>query len=136
MKLSSLVLPFLLASASPAIFASGDPAPAAQPANPVFGNYEALVYDTDLLQGVRVDANGDVYLKFKPEKRDAQVRIRISMARGSQYRKWANGEEELVALENGHRAANAWTDQVHTSANYIEYRAGDHLFLHLKKREG
>jgi hypothetical protein len=136
MKLSSLVLPFLLAGASPAIFASVDPTPAAQPANPVFGNYEALVYDTDLLQGVRVDSNGDVYLKFKPEKRDAQVRIRISMAQGSQYRKWANGEDELVALENGHRAPNAWTDQVHTSANYIEYRAGDHLFLHLKKREG
>ena len=55
------------------------------------------------------------------------------MAEGAEYRKWANGEEVWVALENGHRAANAWTDQIRTTANYIEYRDGDHLFLHLKK---
>jgi hypothetical protein len=135
MKLSRVTLLLLLAGGTPAIFAadSAPATPAAQPANPVFGNYEAIVYDADLLQGVRVDSNGAIYLKFKPEKRDAIVRIRISMAQGSHYRKWADGEDELVALENGHRAPNAWTDQVHTTANYIEYRAGDHLFLHLKK---
>ena len=136
MKLSRVILLFLFAGVTPAIFAKAEAAPASQPANRVFGNYEAIVFDADLLQGVRVDPNGDVYLKFKPEKRDAVVRIRISMAEGSQYRKWSNGEDELVALENGHRAPNAWTDQVHTTANYIEYRAGDHLFLHLKKLKG
>ena len=109
---------------------AADPAPAPRPA---FGPYEAIVMDKTMLQNVRVDADGAVYLMFVPEKRGATVKIRISMAEGAEYRKWFNGEDELVALENGHRAPNAWTDQVKTTANYIEYRDGDHLFLHLKK---
>ena len=99
----------------------------------MFGPYEAIVFDRDMLQTVKVNADGSIYLMFKPEKRGATVRIRISMAEGAEYRKWFNGDDELVALENGHREPNTWTDQVQTTANYIEYRDGDHLFLHLKK---
>src|SRR5207302_2317655 len=110
---------------------------AAEPASaarPTFGPYEAIVLDKAVLQNVKVDStDGAIYLMFVPEKRGATVKIRISMAEGSEYRKWANGEEELVAQENGTRQPNAWTDQVRTTANYIEYRDGDHLFLHLKK---
>lgn len=112
---------------------AADPDPA--PTNPVFGPYEAIVYDATMLQGVRVDPNRDIFLMFQPEKRDAQVRIRISMAPGAQYRKWFTGDEELVAQENAFRAPNTWTDRVQTTANYIEYRDGDRLFLHLKKIE-
>lgn len=137
MKLPRLLLPLLFAGVVPAVSAQSGSAPAAeQPAHPVFGNYEAIVYDASMLQGVRVDPNGDIFLMFQPDKRDAQVKIRISMAEGAQYRKWFNGDDELVAQENGFREANTWTDRVQTSANYIEYRAGDHLFLHLKKIKG
>jgi hypothetical protein len=100
---------------------------------PVFGPYEAIVFDRDVLQDVKVDADGSIFLMFKPERRKAQVRIRISVREGSDYRKWFNGEDELVALENAGREPNTWTDRVQTSANYIEYRDGTHLFLHLKK---
>jgi hypothetical protein len=137
MKLPRLLLPLLLAGAVPVVSAQDATAPAAEkPAHPVFGNYEAIVYDATMLQGVRVDPNGDIFLMFQPDKRDAQVHIRISMAEGAQYRKWFNGEEDLVAQENAFREPNTWTDRVQTTANYIEYRAGDHLFLHLKKLKG
>lgn len=111
------------------------PAPAAKAeARATFGPYEAIVLDKTILQNVKVDpADGAIYLMFVPEKRGATVKIKISMAEGAEYRKWFNGQEELVALENGQRQPNAWTDQVKTTANYIEYRDGDKLFLHLKK---
>jgi hypothetical protein len=102
-------------------------------ARPVFGPYEAIVFDHDVLQAVKVDADGNIFLMFKPERRQAQVRIRISMREGAEYRKWFNGEDELVALENAGREPNTWTDRVQTSANYIEYRDGTHLILQLKK---
>jgi hypothetical protein len=109
------------------------PAPRAE-ARPTFGPYEAIVMDKTVLQNVKVDpADGAIYLMFVPEKRGANVRIKISMAEGAEYRKWFTGEEELVALENGQRQPNAWTDQVKTTANYIEYRGDGKLFLHLKK---
>jgi len=133
MKFPRLLLSLMLAGVMPAVFAQQESAPAAQPAHPIFGNYEAITYDYDMLQGVRADPNGDVFIMFKPEKRDAQIYIRISMAEKAQYRKWLNGEDKLVAQENAYREPNTWTDRVQTSANYIEYWAGDHLFLHLKK---
>lgn len=107
----------------------------AQEANPVFGPYEAIVYDHDMLQGVRVQG-ADVFIMFQADKTDTQLVLKISMANGSQYRKWFTGEEELVAQENTGRAANTWTDRVQTSANYIEYWADGKLFLHLKKIKG
>src|SRR5258708_23816304 len=110
---------------------AAEPAPAAGPA---FGHYEAIVRDKAVLQNVKVvPADGAIYLMFVPEKRGATVKIKISMAEGSEYRKWANGQDDLVAQENGTRQPNTWSDQVRTTANYIEYRDGDHLFLHLKK---
>jgi hypothetical protein len=123
---------FFLASVLASFAAEPAPAPKAE-VRATFGPYEAIVMDKAVLQNVKVDAEGAIYLMFQPEKRGATVKIRISMAEGSEYRKWFNGEEELVALENGHREPNTWTDQVKTSANYVEYRDGDHLFLHLKK---
>lgn len=133
MKLSLLIMSLVLAGVMPAVFAQQESAPAAKPANPIFGNYEAIVFDNDMLQGVRAEPNSDVFIMFKPEKRESQIYIRISMAEKAQYRKWFNGEDKLVAQENAYREPNTWTDRVNTTANYIEYWAGDHLFLHLKK---
>lgn len=116
------------------VFIGFVPFASAQDANPIFGNYEAIVYDSTMLQGVRYDEKtGDVFIMFQPDKTDTQLTLKISMAEGSQYRKWFNGDEVLVAQENAGRAPNTWTDRVQTSANYIEYHANGHIFLHLKK---
>ncbi|MCC6416576.1 MAG: hypothetical protein IT582_11760 [Opitutaceae bacterium] len=106
----------------------------AQNAHPVFGYYEAIVYDTTMLQGVKVDeSTGDVFIMFQPDKTDTQLTLRISMAEGAQYRNWFTGEEVLIAQENHGRAPNTWTDRVQTTANYIEYHADGRIFLHLKR---
>ena len=124
---------FFFASMLASFAAEPTSAPKAE-ARATFGPYEAIVMDKAVLQNVKVDpADGAIYLMFVPEKRGATVKIRISMAEGAEYRKWFTGEEELVAQENGTRAPNTWTDMVKTTANYIEYRDGEHLFLHLKK---
>ena len=123
---------FFFASMLASFAAEQAPAPKSE-TRPTFGPYEAIVMDKAVLQNVKVDAEGAIYLMFVPEKRGATVKIRISMAEGAEYRKWFTGEEELVAQENGTRAPNTWTDMVKTTANYIEYRDGEHLFLHLKK---
>jgi len=75
----------------------------------------------------------DVFIMFQPDKTDTQLTLKISMAEGSQYRKWFTGDEVLVAQENTGRAANTWTDRVQTTANYIEYHAEGRIFLHLKR---
>jgi hypothetical protein len=125
---SAFSLFFVFVSILVGFAAEPTPAPRA-----TFGPYEAIVMDKTVLQNVKVDADGAIYLMFVPEKRGATVKIKISMAEGAEYRKWSSGEEVLVALENGQRQSNAWTDQVKTTANYIEYRDGEKLFLHLKK---
>ena len=102
-------------------------------ANPVFGHYEAIVYDKDMLQGVRVDGAGNILIMFQPDKADTQLTLRISEAKGSQYRDWFTGEKVLVAQENKGREPDTWTDRVKTSTHYIEYLAGGRIFLHLKK---
>lgn len=141
-------LPLLVLSGiAPALMAQDTTAPA-QPAQapasaaaaatpaqeqPVFGPYRALVFDHAILQDVKVDDAGNIFLKFQPDQLKAQVRIRISNEDGYAYRKWLDGEDELVSLDNAGRPANAWTDRVQTAANYIEYRDATHLFLKLAK---
>jgi len=103
-------------------------------ANPIFGYYEAIRYDAEMLQGVRVnEETGDVFIMFQPDKTDTQLTLKISQEEGVGYRKWFTGEEVLVAQENAGRAINTWTDRVQTSANYIEYHAEGRIFLHLKR---
>lgn len=108
---------------------------AAEVSAPRFGPYEALVFDKAVLADVKVDEKGDVYLKLQPDKIASQITIKISMEKGAAYRKWFNGEETWVALQNvaGGRKAGVWSDRVQTSANYIEYWADGKCFLHLKK---
>ncbi len=128
MKLSRLFALFVFIGFVP--FAS------ATEANPVFGSYEAIVYDYDILQGVQVDGAGNIFIMFQADKTDTQLILRISMQEGAQYRNWFTGDTDLVAQENSGRAPNTWTDRVQTSAKYIEYWADGKLFLHLKKIKG
>lgn len=106
------------------------------PANPIFGSYEALIMDHDMLQGVKVDGVGDIFIMFQDGQQDTQLSLKISMADGSQYRKWFTGDEVLIAQENSGRGVNVWTDRVQTTANYIEYWANGKIFLKLKKIKG
>jgi len=136
LKLLSFVsLLFVLNGALPFAFAQEEePAETRQYANPIFGYYEAIRFDAEMLQGVRVnEETGDVFIMFQPDKTDTQLTLKISQEEGAQYRKWFTGEEVLVAQENAGRAINTWTDRVQTSANYIEYHAEGRLFLHLKR---
>ncbi|GEM_PF-444992 len=132
-RLSALLLLTGLLAPAPALLADDSVVPTA-PARQQFGPYEALIYDTTILAGVKVDEKGDIFLMFQPDKLDTQVTIKISMQNGAGYRKWFTGEEVLVALENSTgRTAGVWADRVQTTANYIEYWAGGKCFLHLKK---
>jgi len=97
-----------------------------------FGPYEAILFDEEYLQNVRV-TGADVFIMLQPAHRNDQLTMKISMQKGAPYRKWFTGEEVLVAQENSGRAANTWTDRIQTSATYIEYYSGGKLFLHLKK---
>jgi len=133
-----LPLVFVLLGALPLVFAQEQEPEAGgeygEYANPVFGYYEAIRFDAQMLQGVRVnEETGDVFIMFQPDKTDTQLTLKISQAQGAQYRKWFTGEEVLVAQENVGRAINTWTDRVQTSANYIEYHAEGRIFLHLKR---
>lgn len=125
MKLSRILALF--------VFIGFVPFVSAKDANPIFGPYEAIVYDYGMLQGVQVDSVGDVFIMFQADKTDTQLTLRISMAEGANYRNWFTGEDVLVAQENSGRAPNTWTDRVQTTANYIEYIADGRIFLHLKK---
>jgi len=136
LKLLSFVsLLFVLIGALPFAFAQEEePESGGEYANPIFGYYEAIRFDAEMLQGVRVnEETGDVFIMFQPDKTDTQLTLKISQEEGTQYRKWFTGEEVLVAQENAGRAINTWTDRVQTSANYIEYHAEGRLFLHLKR---
>lgn len=132
MKLPLLSSLLCLAIVSPLVAqAAGEAETTA--AKPVFGPYEAIAYDRAYLQGVRTDEAGNVFLMFQPDKRGTQLVVRISMQKGAPYRPWFTGDIDLVAQENVGREPNTWTDRIQTTANYIEYRDGQNIFLHLKK---
>ncbi len=132
--LSTMVLIGAVSSA-PFLSAQTAEKPAQAAAVQKFGPYEALVFDTVILSNVKVDEKGDVFLLLQPDKLGEQITIKISMEKGAAYRKWFNGEETWVALQNvpGGRKPGVWSDRIQTSANYIEYWAGGKCFLHLKK---
>lgn len=101
--------------------------------NREFGPWDAVVFDDKIVQDVRVSGD-DIFIKLQPDHRNAKLTMKNSMQRGGPYRKWFNGEEVFVAQENSGRAANAWSDRMQTSANYIEYYADGKQFLVLKRR--
>ncbi len=98
-----------------------------------WGPWEAIVFDETVVKDVRVSGD-DIFIMLQPAHRNDQLTMKVSMQKGAGYRKWFTGNEVLVAQENSGRAANTWTDRIQTSANYLEYYAGDKLFLHLKRK--
>lgn len=105
----------------------------AQP-NARFGPYEAIVRDANIVHDVKVEEDGNVFLRLNPAFRDKELRVRISMQKGPPYRQWLNGEEELVSPAFAGKEPGGWTDRVKTTARYIEYWMDGELILHLFKR--
>lgn len=98
-----------------------------------FGEWDAIGFDGAVVQNVKVSGD-DIFIMLQADHKDAQLTMKISMQKGTAYRKWFTGDEILVAQENTGRAAGTWTDRIQTSAKYLEYYAGGKLFLHLKRR--
>jgi hypothetical protein len=96
------------------------------------GPFEVLEIDMDFLQGVTY-MNDRIYLKRQVDHRAEAITLRASMLKGEAYRKWFNGSHDLVSPANAGHQANAWTDWVETTANYVEYWVGDKKILHLKR---
>jgi hypothetical protein len=101
-----------------------------------FGPYEALEINSDVIRGVKVEDNGRIWILLNPAYRERELIVRISTEEGAGYRKWhTSGTEDLVSPANQHKQANAWTDWIETTANYIEYWMSGEKVLHLKKVE-
>lgn len=98
-----------------------------------FGPYVALVRNKEIVKDVKVEENGRIYLLLNPEYKEKEIILKNSSGNKTGYRKWFNGEYELVSAANQGKAANEYTDWVVTSGNYVEYYLEGSLILHLKK---
>lgn len=98
-----------------------------------FGPYEALTINSDVIKGVKVEDNGEVWLLLNPDYRERELKVKISNENGAGYRKWHHGTYELVSPADQGKQANQWTDWVLTQAPYIEYWMSGQLVLHLHK---
>ena len=100
-----------------------------------FGPYEALTINQDVIRGVKVDDAGKIWLLLNPAYKERELILKISNQEGSSYRKWENGEHDLVSPANQGKQANQWTDWIRTQSSYIEYWMDGQKVLHLKKAD-
>lgn len=128
MKIRLLLTGLILSAFAAALSADNHSEAPAMTAGP----FEVLEIDMDFLQGVTY-MNDRIYLKRQVDHRAEAITLRASMLKGEAYRKWFNGEYDLVSPANAGHQANAWTDWVETTANYVEYWVGDKKILHLKR---
>ncbi|MEX0326109.1 MAG: hypothetical protein AB3N33_08485 [Puniceicoccaceae bacterium] len=126
MKLSNRNLPLLVLAIL---------LPSALLAEVRFGPYAALTINSDVIRGVKVEENGEVWILLNPAYRERELRVKISNEKGAGYRKWHHGTFELVSPADQGKQANEWTDWVLTEARFIEYWMSEELILHLKKVE-
>lgn len=123
-----IALSFLLAFAS---FATANETAAQE----TFGPYTALTRDSNIVKNVKVEANGRIYLLLNPAHKEKEIILKNSSGLKSGYRKWFNGELELISAAGQNKAPNEYTDWVTTSGNYVEYYMDGKLILHLKKSD-
>ncbi len=98
-----------------------------------FGPYVALVRNKEIVKDVKVEENGRIYLLLNSKYKEKEIILKNSSGNKSGYRKWFNGEFELISPANQGKAPNEYTDWVVTSGNYVEYYLDGSLILHLKK---
>ncbi len=111
---------------------SGEPPASKEEMAMTAGPFEVLLIDIDFLQDVSYQ-NDRIYLKRQVNRRTEAITLRASMLNGEAYRKWFNGEYDLVSPANSGHAPNGWSDWVETTANYVEYWVGDKKVLHLRR---
>jgi hypothetical protein len=100
-----------------------------------FGPYEALLINSDVIRGVKVEESGEIWLLLNPDYRERELVVKISNEEGASYREWHHGGYELVSPPDQGKQANQWTDWIKVNAPYIEYWMSGQLVLHLKKVE-
>ncbi len=98
-----------------------------------FGVYEAITMNRSVVNDLKIDKEGNVFLQLVPGHKEKEIVVKISNERFSGYRTWWHGELELVSPANAGKAANGWTDRVQTQSNYVEYWMDGVVFLHLKR---
>lgn len=135
-SLRALVL-FALIAAFGAISASAQlseptrPSEAPAKSKRVFGPYEAITFNASIINDVKVDKEGNVFLQLLPEHKDKQLVVKISNEKFAGYRAWWHGGLELVSPAFSGKSPMGWTDRVQTKARYIEYWMEGQVFLHL-----
>ncbi len=98
-----------------------------------FGPYVALVRDANIVKDVKVTETGRIYLLLNPDYREREIILKNSSGNKDGYRKWFNGEYELVSPAGQSKAPNEYTDWVETTGTYVEYYMDGQLILHLYK---
>ncbi|GAB5560191.1 MAG: hypothetical protein SynsKO_18380 [Synoicihabitans sp.] len=135
MKNRLLFLGLIFSTCSLLLTASDDagatPA-ASQKSAKIAGPFEVLEIDMDFLQDVSY-RNDRIYLKRQLNRLNDAITLRASMLKGEAYRKWFNGEYDLVSPANAGHRPNGWTDWVETTANYVEYWVDGKKVLHLRR---
>ena len=99
-----------------------------------FGPYVAIARDANIVKDVKVEENGRIYLLLNPEFKEKEIILKNSTSLKSGYRKWFNGEFELISPANQGKAPGEYTDWVETTGNFIEYYMDGKLILHLAKK--
>jgi len=108
------------------------------PAGPemrVFGPYQAIAINRDIVNDVKVDEEMNIHLQLFPAHKDKRMVVKISNERFSSYREWFLGGHELVSPANAGKPPCGWTDWVQTKARYIDYWIDGEGFLYLKRRD-
>lgn len=72
----------------------------AGPEMPVFGPYQAIAINRDIVNDVKVDEEMNVHLQLFPAHKDKQLVVKISNERFASYREWFHGDYELVSPAN------------------------------------
>lgn len=102
---------------------------------PMFGPYEAIAINREVVRDVKVDNELNIYLQLFPAHKDKELIVKISNERFSGYREWVHGGLVLVSPANAGKTPYGWTDWVQAKAKYIEYWMDGEIFLHLKRAD-
>jgi len=130
---AALALLFAGALPSTALGQDAKQTPPPSQDRPAFGPYLALAIDSNIVKNVKVTETNRIYLLLNPTHKEKEIVLKNSTADKSGYRKWFNGEFELISPANQGKAPNEYTDWVETTGNYIEYYMDGKLILHLGK---
>ncbi len=98
-----------------------------------FGPYEAIAFNEEVINDVKVTEELKIWLQLKPSHKDKELVVKISNEKFAGYREWWNGGYELVSPAYQGKRAYEWTDYVQTKSRFIEYWMDGEIFLHLKR---